>query len=165
MTTDHHTADAPAAGRDDTTERTRATLMAFLGRLREGDPERIAELFAERVDWTIADNPAVPWIRPRHTRADVADHFRELAAGQRADPAGTSVDTIVVEGTAAMLSGSLAGTVISTGKRFSSPFAMRLTVHGGLITGYLVVEDSLAIAEACTPPCASRPRGTGRARH
>ncbi|GGZ47501.1 ketosteroid isomerase [Streptomyces inusitatus] len=135
----------------DAGEPTRTTVLAFLARVQEGDPGRIAELFAERVDWVIAENPAVPWIKPRRTRADVADHFRELAAGQRADPAGTSVDAISVDGDQALLGGRLAGTVRATGKSFSSPFTMRLTVRDGLIVRYRVVEDAAAIAAACTP--------------
>ncbi|MCX4819691.1 nuclear transport factor 2 family protein [Streptomyces sp. NBC_01142] len=132
-----------------TTDRTRATVQDFLGRVGEGGPDRIAALFAEKVDWEIAENPTVPWIRPRTTRADVADHFRALAEGQTPDPDATRVDVIVVDGTEAMLSGQLAGTVRATGKSFRSPFAMRLTVEDGLITRYRVYEDSLAIAAAC----------------
>ncbi|MGW6603725.1 nuclear transport factor 2 family protein [Streptomyces sp. NPDC055036] len=145
--TDHTGTGTDRTGAD----RTRATVQELLRRIAEGDPGRIAALFAERVDWHIAENPAVPWIRPRATRADVADHFRELAEGQTPDPAAGSVDALVVEGTEAMLSGTLAGTVRSTGNAFRSPFAMRLTVEDGLITGYRVYEDSLAIAAACTP--------------
>ncbi|MFE3601689.1 nuclear transport factor 2 family protein [Streptomyces sp. NPDC059142] len=133
------------------TERTRAAVQLLLQRIAEGDPARIAELFAEQVDWAIADNPAVPWIRPRTTRADVADHFRELAEGQCPDPNGSSIDVLVADGAEAALSGRLAGTVRQTGKSFSSPFAMRLTVEDGLITRYRVYEDSLAVAAACIP--------------
>ncbi|MEE1798763.1 nuclear transport factor 2 family protein [Streptomyces sp. JV176] len=133
------------------TERTRSTARLLLQRIAEGDPARIAELFAEKVDWVIADNSAVPWIRPRTTRADVADHFRELAEGQYPDPDGSSVDVLVADGAEAALSGRLAGTVRGTGRSFRSPFAMRLTVEDGLITRYRVYEDSLAIAAACTP--------------
>jgi uncharacterized protein len=65
---------------------TRAMAEDFLRRLGEGDPDRIAELFAEHVDWQLdwpdSGYPAVPWIRPRSTRADVADHFWEIAAFQ-----------------------------------------------------------------------------------
>jgi hypothetical protein len=63
---------------------TRAKAEDFLRRLGEGNPDRIAELFAEHVNWQLnwpdSGDPAVPWIRPRSTRADVADHFREIAA-------------------------------------------------------------------------------------
>ncbi|MGW1980487.1 nuclear transport factor 2 family protein [Streptomyces sp. NPDC001889] len=135
----------------DTADRTRAAVLEFLARTQEGDPERIAALFAPEVAWTIAENPAVPWIRPRRTRADVAGHFRELAEGRRADPEGTSVDAITVDGEDALLSGRLAGTVHATGKPFASPFTLGLTVRDGLIVRYHVVEDALAIAAACTP--------------
>ncbi|MEU5403081.1 nuclear transport factor 2 family protein [Streptomyces sp. NPDC005963] len=152
MTTAPAAPTAPAPARlPDGEEETRAVVSALLTRLQEGSPDRIAELFAPEVDWVIAENPAVPWIRPRRTRADVADHFRELADGQQPDPAGTSIDAITVTADRALLSGRLAGTVRATGKSFRSPFTLGLTVRGGLITGYRVVEDALAIAEACTP--------------
>ncbi|MFI6288802.1 nuclear transport factor 2 family protein [Streptomyces sp. NPDC051018] len=132
------------------TASTRATVEELLARLQEGSPERVADLFAEKVDWHIAENPAVPWIRPRSARADVAAHFRELAEGQVPVPEGCSVDAVVVDGEDAMISGWLMGTVTTTGKVFRSPFVMWVTVRGGLITRYLIVEDSLAIAAACT---------------
>ncbi|GLF99020.1 nuclear transport factor 2 family protein [Streptomyces yaizuensis] len=143
--------DAATRSKAATTALTRATVSLFLERLGGGDPDLITELFAPEVDWLIAENPAVPWIRPRRTRSDVAAHFRALAAGRRADPDGTAIEAVVVEGEEAMISGFLAGTVHSTGKYFRSPFATRLTVRGGQITRFRVYEDSLAVAAACTP--------------
>ncbi|QKV93134.1 nuclear transport factor 2 family protein [Streptomyces sp. NA02950] len=142
------TVTAPAAA---VTERTRAAVQELLGRLVAGDPERIAALFAERVDWQIAENPAAWWIRPRSTRADVAAHFRDLAEGVQPYPDGNTVDAVVVDGPEAVLTGTLAGIVRATGRAYHSPFAMRLTVENGLITRYRVYEDSLAIAAACAP--------------
>ncbi|MFF0447068.1 nuclear transport factor 2 family protein [Streptomyces sp. NPDC004609] len=138
-----------AAGTATATASTRAAVGELLARIQEGSPERVADLFAEKVDWHIAENPTVPWIRPRSTRADVAAHFRELAEGQVPVPEGCSVDAVVVDGEEAMISGRLMGTVTTTGKVFRSPFVMRVTVRDGLIIRYLIVEDSLAIAAAC----------------
>ncbi|MDT0549663.1 nuclear transport factor 2 family protein [Streptomyces lonegramiae] len=134
-----------------TTERTRATVQEFLTRMAAGDLERLGALFAERVDWLIAENPDVPWIRPRSTRADAVAHFRELAESLAPDPDGNTIDAIVVEGTEAMVTGVLAGTVRATGKPYRSPFAVRVTVEDGLITRYRVYEDSRMFAAACTP--------------
>ncbi|MGY0059238.1 nuclear transport factor 2 family protein [Streptomyces sp. LZ34] len=142
------TATATAAT---TTERTRATVQEFLTRMAAGDLERLGELFAERVDWLIAENPDVPWIRPRTTRADAIAHFRELAEGVAPDPDGNTIDAIVVDGAEAMLAGTLVGTVRATGKPYWSPFAMRVTVEDGLIIRYRVYEDSRMFAAACTP--------------
>ena len=133
----------------ETSDRTRAVARELLRLVGEGDPALIAALFAERVDWFIAPNPTVPWIRPRSTRADVADHFGQLAEGQQPDPAHSSADVLIADGKEAVVTGQLAGTVRATGKTFRSPFAMRLTVEDGLITGYRIYEDSLAIAAAC----------------
>ncbi|MER6139097.1 nuclear transport factor 2 family protein [Streptomyces sparsogenes] len=134
-----------------TTERTRATVQEFLTRMATGDVEGIGELFAERVDWLIAENPDVPWIRPRATRADAVAHFRELGESLAPDPDGNTVDAIVVEGTEAVVTGTLAGTVRATGRRYRSPFAVRVTVEDGLITRYRVYEDSRMFAAACAP--------------
>ncbi|MFE0423084.1 nuclear transport factor 2 family protein [Streptomyces sp. NPDC058953] len=132
------------------TAATRAVVEEFLARLGQG-PEAIAELYAEEVDWYIAPNPDVPWIKPRSTRADIADHYRELAAGQENDPAGTRFDAVVVTGPDAVVVGTLAGTVRATGIGFQSPFALHFTVANGLIVRFRVIEDSLAVAAACAP--------------
>ncbi|UKY54590.1 nuclear transport factor 2 family protein [Streptomyces inhibens] len=134
-----------------TTDRTRAVVEEYLRRAAEGDPERIAAVYAEKVDWMVAENPRVPWIRPRSTRADVAGHWLDLAAHTVPGRGAFSIDTIVVEGTEAVLTGHLSGTVRATGKTFEGPFALRLSVEDGLITRHHVYENSLSVAEACTP--------------
>ncbi|MGW2403276.1 nuclear transport factor 2 family protein [Streptomyces sp. NPDC001739] len=133
------------------TEHTRAVVEEYLRRAAGGDPEHIAAVYAEQVDWTVAENPQVPWIRPRSTRADVAGHWIELAAHTVPGEGAFSIDAIVVEGTDAVLTGHLSGTVRATGKTFEGPFALRLSVEDGLITRHHVYENSLSVAEACTP--------------
>ncbi|MEU5431221.1 nuclear transport factor 2 family protein [Streptomyces olivoreticuli] len=140
-------ADEPAHA----TERTRAIIRAFLARVAEGDAEHIAALFADQIDWRIAPNPAAPWIRPRATPADAAGHFRDLAAGVIPDPQRARTDTVIADGVHGVITGLLAGSVRATGKTYSSPFAVHFIVENDLITGFHVYEDSLAIAEACTP--------------
>ncbi|MDB1086222.1 nuclear transport factor 2 family protein [Streptomyces sp. ACA25] len=137
--------------RDSRTERTRAVAQDFLARLADGDPHRIGEVFAEHLDWHIADNPAVPWIRPRATRGDAVAHFAELAAHTVPEKATAEVTTLIVEDGEAVVTGRLGGTVRATGTAFRSPFAVWMTVEDGLITGFRVYEDSLAVALACTP--------------
>ncbi|HEY9371264.1 MAG TPA: ketosteroid isomerase, partial [Streptomyces sp.] len=50
-----------------TAEATRAVVQEFLAARLVGDTGRLTELFADEVDWLLAENPAVPWIRPRST--------------------------------------------------------------------------------------------------
>ncbi|MBQ0987320.1 nuclear transport factor 2 family protein [Streptomyces sp. F63] len=140
---------SPGKGSGET--RTRQVVREFLRRVTEADPDAIASLYAEEVDWMVAANPAVPWIRPRRTRADVAGHWTDLAAHTVSGEGWATVDAVVVDGAEAVVTGELGGTAGATGKTFRSPFALRLTVEDGLITRHHVYEDSLAVAAACTP--------------
>ncbi|MGW4396837.1 nuclear transport factor 2 family protein [Amycolatopsis nivea] len=129
-----------------------AVVEEFLRRVEQGDPDRIAELFAEPVDWRLSwpepEHPVVPWIRPRSSRADVADHFRTLGSACVPEESDVWIDRILVDGADAVFFGTSAQTVRSTGNRFTIGLAVRVSVSGGLITRYHVYEDSLAVAEA-----------------
>lgn len=134
-----------------TEDATRAAVQAFLGFRLSGDSEGLTALFADEVDWMLAENPGVPWIRPRSTAAECAAQSAELAAHTVPEKAGAAVDTIMVEGTEAVLFGQLWGTVRATGKSFEGPFALRLTVEDGRVTRHHLYENSRSIADACTP--------------
>jgi len=134
-----------------TEDATRAAVHKFLELRLAGDVEGLTALFADRVDWMLADNPAAPWIRPRSTAAECAALAAELTAHTVPEDARASVDTYLVDGTDAVLMGHLSGTVRATGKSFAGPFALRLTVERGRIIRHHLYENSLSIAEACTP--------------
>ncbi|MEV7066992.1 nuclear transport factor 2 family protein [Streptomyces collinus] len=135
----------------DIAEATRLTVQKFLALRLAGDIEGLTALFAEKVDWVLAENPAVPWIRPRSTGAECAAQGAELMEYTVPEDARASVDAFLVDGTDAVLTGHLSGTVRATGKSFEGPFALRLTVEDGRITRHHLYENSLSIAEACTP--------------
>lgn len=132
-------------------EATRSAVQAFLECRLAGDTERLTSLFADDVDWLLAENPGVPWLRPRSTAAECAAQADELAAHTIPEKAGATVDTLAVEGADAVIFGRLWGTVRATGKSFEGPFALRLTVEGGRITRHHLYENSRSIADACTP--------------
>ncbi|MFI6377394.1 nuclear transport factor 2 family protein [Streptomyces sp. NPDC050546] len=134
-----------------TADATRATVQKFLELRLAGDTEGLTALFADKVDWVLAENPGVPWIRPRSTAAECAAQAEELMEYTVPEDARASVDAFLVDGKDAVLTGYLAGTVRATGKSFEGPFALRLTVEGGRITRHHLYENSLSIAEACTP--------------
>ncbi|KOT49131.1 MULTISPECIES: nuclear transport factor 2 family protein [Streptomyces] len=152
MTADR-TADTPGTATDRTpvAEATRSVVQQFLAARLAGDTGRLTELFADEVDWQLAENPAVPWIRPRRTAAECAAQAEELAAHTVPEEARASLDAFLVDGTDAVVTGHVAGTVRATGKTFEGPFALRLTVEDGRITRHHLYENSLSIAEACRP--------------
>ncbi|ACZ87230.1 nuclear transport factor 2 family protein [Streptosporangium roseum] len=131
---------------------TRDIVEELLRRIAEGDHDRTAELFAEPIDWQLdwpaEGHPAVPWIRPRSSRTDVADHFRSLEAHHVPELNGTSVTRILVDGAHAVVFGEIVQTVRDGGTAYTSPFALHLTVEDGLVTLYHIYEDSLTVARA-----------------
>ncbi|MFA7762830.1 nuclear transport factor 2 family protein [Streptomyces sp. NRRL S-448] len=133
---------------------TRAVVEELLRRIGEGDPERIAELYAEQGDWKLAwpeaehGRTATPWIRHRSTRADAAAHYRELAEHHVPEDVGTEVERILIDGTDAVVLGEIRQTARPTGRAYRARFALHLSVEDGLVTRHHVYEDSLAVARA-----------------
>ncbi|WP_037648788.1 nuclear transport factor 2 family protein [Streptomyces flavidovirens] len=134
-----------------TADATRATVQKFLDLRLAGDTEGLTALFADDVDWLLAENPVVPWIRSRSTAVECAAQLMELSEHTVPEDARASVDTFLVDGADAVLMGHISGTVRATGKSFAGPFALRLTVEGGRITRHHLYENSVSIAAACTP--------------
>ncbi|GGT37065.1 nuclear transport factor 2 family protein [Nonomuraea spiralis] len=133
---------------------TRTVVEELLRRIGEGDPERIAELYAEQGDWKL-DWPevehgrtATPWIRHRSTRADAAAHYREIADHHVPELVATEVERLLVDGSDAVVLGEIRQTARSTGRSYRARFALHLTVEDGLVTRHHVYEDSLAVAQA-----------------
>lgn len=139
---------SPADTTPSPAETTRAVVQDFLAARLAGDTSRLAALFADEVDWLLAENPAVPWIRPRSTAAECASQFTELMEHTVPEDARASVDAFLVDGADAVLTGHVSGTVRATGRSFEGPFALRLTVENGRITRHHLYENSLSIAEA-----------------
>jgi uncharacterized protein len=136
---------------------TRTILEELLQRIGTGDPEHIAELYAEHVDWKLSwpeaehGRSAMPAIRHRSTRADVVDHFHALAEHHMPDEADTRIERILVDGDDAVLLGEIRQTARPTGRPYRARFALHLTVKNGLVTRHHVYEDSLAVAQAFAP--------------
>ncbi|MEV8405766.1 nuclear transport factor 2 family protein [Streptomyces niveus] len=138
----------------DASTRTRQVVQELLGRIGAGDPDRIAELYADgadwRLDWPEAEHgrAGTPWIRHRSSRADAAAHYRELGEHHVPEEAGTEIERILVDGNDAVVTGEIRQTARSTGRAYRSRFALHLTVENGLVTRHHVYEDSLAVAQA-----------------
>lgn len=133
---------------------TRAVVEELLRRIGDGDPERIAELYADGADWKLDwpeaehGRPATPWIRHRSTRADAADHYRRIGEFHVPEEVATTVERVLVDGGDAVVLGEIRQTARPTGRPYRARFALHLTVEDGLVTRHHVYEDSLAVAQA-----------------
>lgn len=132
---------------------TRETVEELLRRIATGDPEQIAQLYADELDWRLnwpdGDyTQTVPWIRHRGRGAEMADHFRLLAEHQVPGESAVRVDAVLVDGADAVVLGEFAHTAKPTGRHYVGAFALHVTVVDGLITRQHIYEDSLAVAQA-----------------
>ncbi len=80
----------------------------------------------------------------------MADFFGSMNASFVPEARSASASTFLVDGEDAVVLGHVSQRLNSNGKTFTIPFALHLTVSGGLISRYHVYEDSLTVAEAVT---------------
>ena len=131
------------------TATTRKALNEFFGRLARFEPRAVANLFAETVDWDVPGDERVPWTGRRSSREQVEVYFQTLWS--ECDPAQTdnAIGPILVDGPDAVVLAVFTQTIRATGKRFSTPAAVHITVDdAGLITRFRIYEDSFAVARA-----------------
>jgi ketosteroid isomerase-like protein len=134
--------------------------------IASGSLDEIAALFAPEVEWHLSWPEAeltgpVPWIRTRRTPADVRAHFAALAEHNAPDGAGTTVERVLVDGSDAVVLGTIRNVLRRSGTSYRADFALHLTIEGGRIRRYHTYEDSLAVSKAwhAAPPTASHDRG------
>lgn len=132
-----------------TTRTTQQTVEAFFTAFGTGNLDEVKNLFAPTFDLTVHGSNAVPWAGTRHTRDELDDFFAAFAAlGPATEYA---IDHTIIDGDHAVALGHNAFPVLVTGKTFANSFALHVTVHDGLITGYQMYEDTYAIDQAFTP--------------
>ncbi|WP_410657791.1 nuclear transport factor 2 family protein [Amycolatopsis sp. lyj-112] len=132
-------------------ERTRDTLTEFFRRMSTGDTDGATELFADDVAWDIPGaTDLVPWIGPRRTRADIREFYDLLDKGLIKDR--FDIERVLADGPHAVAIGRLRSTIRGTGKVIDSAFTIQFEVNdNGLITKYLLLEDSWHVANAVLP--------------
>jgi uncharacterized protein len=130
-----------------TTESTKKIVREFFERLGTGaEPDAIASLFSEDVDWKVPGNERIPWIGTKTGRAGVADFVRNLRGATT--PIGVNVRAIVAEEENAVALLELETRVNSTGKVIKTEAAFNFTVRENLIVRFRLFEDSYAVSQA-----------------
>ena len=126
-----------------------SVVTELLKRLDERDPDKVAELFADKINWFIPGPPHRPWTGARSKKSEVPEYFRIMWAN--------FVDSVVepgdmiVDGGQVAIFGRFSHTAKPTGKRFSHGFAMHLKVENERIVHLQVYDDTATVEEAFTP--------------
>ncbi|MFG2481035.1 nuclear transport factor 2 family protein [Streptomyces fagopyri] len=127
---------------------TREVVEKFLGLLGAGDPDAVAKVFAEKIDWYVPGSDQLPWTGRRTTPAEVADYLRILGENIVPEKNVDKVEALVVEGEHAVLLGEFTRTARSTGRVYEMPIAMHFQVTDGKISKLYLYEDTAKVAQA-----------------
>ncbi|SCF12939.1 hypothetical protein GA0070607_5889 [Micromonospora coriariae] len=127
---------------------TRRTAEAFLQLLGGGDPDRIADVFADTIDWYVPGDAELPWTGPRTRASEVPAFFTTMGSAFRPGQSEYAVDRIVVEGTDAVIVATATHTFARSGKRFTTPMIMHLTVEEAKIVRLHLYEDTHLVSRS-----------------
>jgi uncharacterized protein len=126
--------------------------IAIAQKLLEGigsgrDPAEIAALFnADLVFEIQGDDGVLPWIGRKTGRQAVADFIRDIRA--LTEPVGFDVEDILASDARAAIIGALQTRIKTTGRITATQFAIILTITGGIVTRFQMLEDSFDVSQA-----------------
>lgn len=127
---------------------TRDVVEQFFGLLRSGDPDKVAEIFADDIDWYVPGAESLPWTGRRSKGSEVADYLRTLGSNIVPEKNVDEVEALVVDGDHAVMLGRFTRVAKSTGRTYAMPVAMRFQVAGDKIVKLYLYEDTLKVAQA-----------------
>jgi ketosteroid isomerase-like protein len=131
---------------------TQQVMEGFFQGVAQNDPEVIARCFADDAYFYIAESPYMPWTGKKAGKREVTTAMRQLIAAHDTTEDDFEMDHTFIDGTEAAVFGKAGRTVKATGKRFKEPFCMRFTIENGVITRFMMLEDSHQIEKAFSYP-------------
>jgi ketosteroid isomerase-like protein len=129
-------------------QQTQNILNAYFQSVGQKDAEGIASFFSEKIDWYIAESDLMPWTGRRSNRSEVVNGLRLLFDAHVDGEEQFELDHIFIDNNQAAVFGIAGRQVKATGKSFSTNFCMRFTIENGLISKFLMLEDTRKIEKA-----------------
>lgn len=127
---------------------TKQTAEKFFGYITAKNPEKIASMVSENVDWYIFESKYMPWTGRRTKRAEVETLFKTLFSYFIDGSEKLDVNSFLLQGNEVAVFGTIERTVKKTGKHFKMPLAIHLTVENNLISKFALYEETLIIEKA-----------------
>lgn len=130
-----------------TVDITKQVIETFYKNLANNDYQANINLFTDTVEWRIPGNDKVAvWVKDRNSKAEIQDFYKELY--ENLEGVSFEITGKFYEENKAVVTGHLVARILSTGKLFNTYFSMQFTLQNGLISHYLMLEDSYALVEA-----------------
>ncbi|MEN2399108.1 nuclear transport factor 2 family protein [Flavobacterium sp. MC2016-06] len=133
---------------EDIKNQTRKTVETFFKYFDEKDPERIASVVAENVDWYIFESKKFPWTGKRTKRSEIPAVFKTLFSYFNEGKDVVKPESFMVDGNEAAVFLVLGREFKSSGKSFSMLVAIHFKVENGLITKFCLYEQTPILEKA-----------------
>lgn len=128
--------------------KTKQTADKFFEYIGAKNPEKIASMVSENVDWYIFESKYMPWTGHRSKREEVAALFKTLFSYFIDGSEKLEVQSFLLRGNEVAVFGTIERTVKKTGKHFKMPLAIHITVENNLISKFSLYEETLIIEKA-----------------
>lgn len=127
---------------------TKQTVDKFFGYVGAKNPEKIASMVSENVDWYIFESKYMPWTGHRSKRTEISELFKTLFSYFIDGSEKLEAQSFLLQGNEVAVFGTVERTVKKTGKHFKMPLAIHITVENNLITKFSLYEETLIIEKA-----------------
>jgi ketosteroid isomerase-like protein len=119
----------------------------FLARVKAGDPDKVADLFTDNLEFEVAgDVGALPWIGKKTGKSAISAMLRDM--GQLIERIRMEFGEPMANDHQAVIVGYLETRVKSTGKVIKTTCAFILSMSGDKIGRFQMLEDSFAVSVA-----------------
>jgi uncharacterized protein len=110
-------------------------------------PEEIAAPFSPDLVFEIqGDDGVLPWIGRKIGRSALVDFVRDIRT--MTEPLDFNVEDVLTSESRAAIVGALRTRIKATGEVTSTQFAIILTIAGGVVTRFQMLEDSFDVSRA-----------------
>lgn len=128
--------------------KTKQTADKFFEYIGAKNPEKIASMVSENVDWYIFESKYMPWTGHRSKREEVAALFKTLFSYFIDGSEKLEAQSFLLRGNEVAVFGTIERTVKKTGKHFKMPLAIHITVENNLISKFSLYEETLILEKA-----------------
>lgn len=128
--------------------KTKETAEKFFEYIGAKDPDKIASMVSENVDWYIFESKYMPWTGHRSKREEVLALFKTLFSYFIDGSEKLDAQSFLLRGNQVAVFGTIERTVKKTGKHFKMPLAIHITVENNLISKFSLYEETLIIEKA-----------------
>jgi ketosteroid isomerase-like protein len=128
--------------------KTKETVDKFFGYVGAKNPEKIASMVSENVDWYIFESKYMPWTGHRSKREEISELFKTLFSYFIDGSEKLEAQSFILQGKEVAVFGFVERTVKKNGKHFKMPLAIHLTVENNLISKFSLYEETLIIEKA-----------------